>query len=172
MVQQVLGIVGWIGTALVFGAVAIRFVRPEWDQYAVYAAWAGLACVVLYTLGQWREIVDYFKRRQARYGALATISVLVALGIVVAVNYLSTRQNWRWDFTENQVNSLSEQSIKVLQGLDGPVKITVFDRQTDLDRFRPRIDEYVYQSSQVTAEYVDPDTRPVVAREYQIDQYG
>src|SRR3954470_1793384 len=99
MLQRILGIVGWIGTALVFGAVAVRFVRPEWDQYAIYAAWAGLACVVLYTLGQWREIVEYFRRRQARYGALATVSVLVALGIVVAVNYLSTRENKRWDLT-------------------------------------------------------------------------
>jgi hypothetical protein len=82
MVQRILGIVGWIGTALVFAAVAVRFIRPEWDQYAIYGAWAGLACVVLYTLGQWRDIVEYFRKRQARYGALATVSVLVALGIV------------------------------------------------------------------------------------------
>lgn len=172
MIQRVLGIVGWIGTALVFGAVAIRFIRPEWDQYAVYAAWAGLAAVLLYTAGQWREMVDFFKRRQSRYGALATVSVLVALGIVVAVNYLSTRQNKRWDLTANKQNSLSEQTVKVLQSLESPLKFTVFDRQTDLDRFRARIDEYAYQSSNVTAEYIDPDTRPVEAKEYAIEQYG
>jgi ABC-type uncharacterized transport system involved in gliding motility auxiliary subunit len=172
MIQKVLGIVGWIGTALVFGAVAVRFVRPEWDQYAIYAAWAGLACVILYTLGQWRDIVEYFRRRQARYGALATVSVLVALGIVVAVNYLSTRENKRWDLTATKQNSLSEQTIKVLKALDAPVTFTAFDRQTDLDRFRTRLDEYAYQSKQISTAYVDPDTKPVVAKEYQIDQYG
>src|SRR5688500_8474841 len=132
-VQKILGIVGWIGTALVFGAVAVRFIRPEGDQYAVYGAWARRACVVLYKIGQWREIVEYFKRRQARYGALATVSVLVALGVLVAVNYLSTRQNKRWDLTESQQNSLSEQTVKVLQELEAPVKFMVFDRQTDMD---------------------------------------
>jgi ABC-type uncharacterized transport system involved in gliding motility auxiliary subunit len=172
MVQKILGIVGWIGTALVFAAVAARFIKPEWDQYAVYAAWAGLACVVLYTLGQWRDVVEYFKRRQARYGALATVSVLVALGIVVAANYLSARENKRWDLTANKQNSLSEQTVKVLQNLDAPVKFVAFDRQTDLDRFRARLDEYAYQSNKVSAEYIDPDTKPVVAKEYQIDQYG
>ena len=172
MLQTVLGIVGWIGTALVFGAVAVRFIRPEWDQYAVYAAWAGLACVVLYTLGQWREIVHYFRRRQARYGALATVSVLVALGIVVAANYLGARENKRWDLTANQRNSLSEQTVKVLKGLDAPVKFTVFERQTDMDRFRNRLDEYGYQSKNVSSDYVDPDTKPVVAKEYGIDRYG
>ena len=63
--------------------------RPEWDQYAIYAAWAGLALVVLYTLGQWREIVAYFQRPNARYGAIASVSVIVVLGILVDVNYLS-----------------------------------------------------------------------------------
>ena len=111
MIQRILGILGWVGTALVFAAVAIRFIRPEWDQYGVYAAWAGLGLVVLYTIGQWREIIDYFRRRQARYGAIATVSVLVCLSILVAINYLSARQNKRWDLTTNKQNSLSEQTI-------------------------------------------------------------
>jgi ABC-type uncharacterized transport system involved in gliding motility auxiliary subunit len=115
MLQRILSILGWIGTALVFVAVAVRFVRPEWGQYATWGAWAGLALVVLYTLGQWREIVAYFQRRQARYGAIAGTGVLIALAIVVAVNYLSARQNKRWDLTANQQNSLSEQTVKVLQ---------------------------------------------------------
>jgi ABC-type uncharacterized transport system involved in gliding motility auxiliary subunit len=170
--QTLLGIIGWLGSALVFGAVAVRFLRPEWDQYAIWAAWAGLGCVVLYTLGQWRDILAFFKQRQARYGTLATVSVFVALGIVLAVNYLASRQNRRWDLTSNQQFSLSEQTVKVLQSLQEPVKFIVFDRQTNFERFRPRLDEYAYQSPQVAAEYIDPDTRPVVAREYQIDAYG
>jgi ABC-type uncharacterized transport system involved in gliding motility auxiliary subunit len=172
MLQKVLGIIGWVGTALVFAAVAVRFIRPEWDQYAVYAAWAGLACVVAYTLGQWRDILAFFQRRQARYGALATVSVLVALAIVVALNYLGSRQNRRWDLTANQQNSLSEQSVKVLQSLEGPAKFTVFERQTEMDRFRNRLGEYAYNSGQVSVEYIDPDTRPVVAKEYEVQAYG
>jgi ABC-type uncharacterized transport system involved in gliding motility auxiliary subunit len=172
MMQRILGFLGWLGTAVVFAAVAIRFIRPEWTQYAVYGAWAGLALVVLYTLGQWREIVDYFRRRQARYGAIATVSVLVFLAIVVAVNYLGARQNKRWDLTLNRQNSLSDQTIKVLQGLDSPAKFTVFDKQTDLDKFRNRLEEYKYNSKQVSVEYIDPDTRPVVAKEFDIQQYG
>jgi ABC-type uncharacterized transport system involved in gliding motility auxiliary subunit len=170
--QQMLSILGWIGTALVFAAVAIRFIRPEWDQYGTWAAWAGLALVVVYTLGQWREIVAYFRKRNARYGAVATTGVIVALAIVVAANYLSARQNKRWDLTANQQNSLSEQTVKVLQGLTAPVKFTVFDRQTEFDRFRGRLEEYRYHSDQVSVEYIDPDTRPVVAREYDIQAYG
>ena len=170
--QRIFSILGWVGTAVVFGAVAIRFVRPEWDQYGTQAAWVGLALVVLYTLGQWRDIVAYFRRRQARYGAVATVGVLVALAIVVAVNYLAARQNKRWDLTASRQNSLSEQTVKVLQSLTAPVKFTVFDRQTDLERFRGRLTEYSYHSPQVSVDYIDPDARPIVAREFDVQAYG
>jgi ABC-type uncharacterized transport system involved in gliding motility auxiliary subunit len=170
--QRIFSIIGWIGTAIVFAAVGIRFVRPEWDQYGTQAAWVGLGLVVLYTLSQWREIFGYFRRRQARYGAVATVGVLVALAIVVAVNYLGARQNKRWDLTASRQNSLSEQTVKVLQSLTGPVKFTVFDKNTEFERFRGRLTEYTYNSPQVSVDYIDPDTRPVVAREFDIQAYG
>ena len=45
MLNTILGIIGWVGTMLVFLAVAIRLFRPEWDQYAYWAAIGGLVCV-------------------------------------------------------------------------------------------------------------------------------
>jgi ABC-type uncharacterized transport system involved in gliding motility auxiliary subunit len=172
MLQRILSILGWIGTAFVLAAVAIRVLRPEWDQYAEWAAWGGLALVVLYTLGQWREIVEYFRRRNARYGAIATVGVLVALAITVAVNYIAARQNKRWDLTANQQNSLAEQTVKVLQSLDAPVKFTAFERQNNMERFRGRLEAYRYNSPQVTVDYIDPDVRPTQAQEAGIQSYG
>jgi ABC-type uncharacterized transport system involved in gliding motility auxiliary subunit len=170
--QRTLGILSYVGMALVFGALAIRIFRPDWDQYAVYASWAGLALVVLYTLGQWREIVAYFRRRNARYGAIASASVLIVLGILVAVNYLSTRQNKRWDLTANRQYSVSDQTVRLLQALDSPVRFLVFDQEAGFDRFRSRLTEYEYHSNNVEVEYIDADRRPVQAREYEIQTYG
>ena len=56
MVNRILSLVGWLGTALVFVAVAIRFGYPAKEQWAYYLAWAGLVCVLAYTLGQWLEM--------------------------------------------------------------------------------------------------------------------
>ena len=115
MVKQTVGVIGWIGTALVFGAVAIRFLRPEWMQYGTWLTWAGLVCILLYMVGQWRDVVTFYGRRQARYGTISIVGILVGLGILIAVNYLAARQNKRWDLTENQAFSLSEQSVKILR---------------------------------------------------------
>lgn len=172
MVKQALSILSWVGVALVFGAVGVRLLRPEWDQYAIYAVWAGFALVVLYSLGQWREVAAYFRRRNARYGAVATVGVIAAIAVLVAVNYLAAREHKRWDLTANQRFTLSDQTVNLLKGLQAPVKFLVFGRTTDFDRFRARLDEYAYQSKQVQVEYIDADRRPVETRNYNITEYG
>jgi hypothetical protein len=92
MVNRILSLIGWLGTALVFAAVAIRFGLPAKEQYAYYLAWAGLVCVLAYTLGQWREIGQVFAGRQARCTLAATSVLAVQLGILVAINYIGSRQ--------------------------------------------------------------------------------
>jgi ABC-type uncharacterized transport system involved in gliding motility auxiliary subunit len=172
MVTKITGIIGWIGTALVFGAVAVRFFRPEWNQYATYAAWAGLVCVLVYMAGQWRDVATFYQGRGAKYGTMSIVSIVVFLAILVAVNYLGTRQSKRWDLTANQIYSLSDQTVKILQTLDAPVKFTVFDQEVNFDRFRQRLDEFQYHSTKVTTEYVDADRQPTRAKAAQIQAYG
>ena len=92
---------------------------------------------------QWREIAELFSRRQARYGTLAGVSVLVVLGILVAVNYIGKRQNKRWDLTANKQFSLSDQSRNVLAKLDAPLADHGASRRTpEFQRFRDRLQEY------------------------------
>jgi len=172
MLNRILSAIGWLGMALVVVAVGIRFGRPAQEQYAYYLAWGGLICVLLYTLGQWREIAGAFSGRQARYGTLAGVSTLVVLGILIAVNYIGAKQNKRWDFTTSKQFSLSDQSRNVLAKLDAPLQVRVFEKETDYQRFRDRLKEYEYASKRVSTEYVDPDKKPTVARQAGIQNYG
>lgn len=167
--QKAFGIIGWIGTALVFGAVAIRFLHPEWNQYATYMAWAGLVCVLLYMAGQWRDVATFYQGRGARYGTMSIVSIIVFVGILGAINYLSARQNKRWDLTANQVYSLSDQTIKILRDLKEPVHVTVFERNDRQDVHKDRLDEFSYYSTKLTAEYIDPDKEPTRAGAAKID---
>src|SRR5690349_4120832 len=105
MVNRILSIIGWIGTALVLLSLAIRFGFPAREQYVPALAWAGLVCLLVYMLGQWRDFVKLFSRRQARYGTLTGVSVLVVLAILVAINYIGAKQKKRWDLTANKVYS-------------------------------------------------------------------
>ena len=170
--KRVLDLIGWLGFALVLIAVAIRFGFPAKEQYAFYLAWAGLVSVLLYTLGQWREIAAVFQRRQARYGTLTGVSIVVVLGILVAINYIGSRQNKRWDLTANKQFSLSDQSRNIVAKLDAPLQVMVFAQEPDFPRYQDKLKEYEYSSKKISTEYIDPDKKPTVAKQNQIQQYG
>jgi ABC-type uncharacterized transport system involved in gliding motility auxiliary subunit len=172
MVNRILSLVGWLGMLLVILSLGIRFGLPAREQYAYYLAWAGLVCVLAYTLGQWREVAKVFTRRQARYGTLAGVSVLVVLGILVAINYIGAKQNKRWDLTVNKQFTLSDQSRNVLAKLDSPMQIRVFAQEPEFQTFRDKLKEYEYASKKVSTEYIDPDKKPTVAKQNKIEQYG
>lgn len=180
MLNRILNVIAWLGMALVGAALAVRAslwfgyvaLNPRWDPYIFWTAMAGFVCVLLYTLGQWREIGRSFERRQTRYGAMAVTSVLIVLGILVIINYLATRQNKRWDLTQGQIYSLSDQSLRILRGLDAPVTIRLFARDSDFAQYRDRLDEYANASNRVSVEYIDAEKRPALAKQYDVQTLG
>src|SRR3954464_149595 len=170
MVNRILSLVGWLGTAMVFVAVAIRFGYPAREQWAYYLAWGGLVCVLAYTLGQWREIASVFSRRQTRYGTLMGVSILVVLAILVAINYIGTKQNKRWDLTANKQFGLSDQSRNVVAKLEAPLQIQVFAQEQQFGRFQERMKENENASKQISTEYIDPEKKPSAAKQNNIDR--
>ena len=172
MLNRILGALGWMGVALVFAGVAVRFLLPEQQELWYWLAVAGLVLVVAHTATQWREILAFAGQRQARAGAIATTGIVLALGIVVAANFILSRQNRRWDLTAAQQYSLSDQTRRVVESLESPVNVLVFAREAEFPRYRDRFDEYQYISSQVEVEYIDVDQSPARARQYEVDVYG
>ncbi len=172
MLNTVLGIVGWIGTLLVFLGVAIRLFRPQWDQYAYWAAISGLVCVALYTLSQWRDIARSFQKRETKLGAMTSISVLAVLAILIGANYLVNRRDRRWDLTAGGSYTLSDQSVRVLNNLKSPVRVLVFDQPGSFQRFRDGLSSYEYASRNIQVEYIDTDRQPGRVREYSVTNNG
>ncbi|MDA1094566.1 MAG: Gldg family protein [Acidobacteria bacterium] len=172
MLNRLLGALAWLGSLLVFVAVGVWLVRPELEPLRQTLAIAGLACILVYGAGHWRQAARSFERRQTRYGALAGAGLLLGLVVLVALNYVLARQNKRWDLTAAQQYSLSDQTRRVLTSLESPVRILVFARETDFPIYQDRLDAYAYESSQVTVDYIDADRDPVLARQYDVESYG
>ncbi len=172
MLRIVIITLGWLGASLVFIAAAGRFLRADLQDVWFWCSVAGFICLFLYMLSQWRDIIKLFSTRQTRYGSLALSSIVLVLGILTAINYIASRQNRRWDLTAAKQFTLSDQTIRILETLEGPAKILVFDRENDFDRLRMRLVEYENVTDQVSVAYIDIDKQPSLARQYQIQTYG
>lgn len=164
--KRILGFLGWLGVALVLAAVILHFTKsePEWQQASRWLSIAGLVATLIYAAGYWRDIGRSFQGRNVQYGSVAAGSVLVFLGILVAVNWIGNRQNKRWDLTESKVFSMSDQTKQILKTLKAPLHIKVFYASPDSPQsYRDQLEGYTYLSSQVTVDYINAAASPTEA---------
>jgi len=100
--------------------------------------------------------------------------VLLFLGAIGLVGWLSTQYNYHADWTENGRNTLSQSSVALLGEMSQPVVITVFVRETPM--LRKHINELVarYQryKSDIRLQFINPDAEPQRVREMNITTEG
>ncbi len=100
--------------------------------------------------------------------------VVIALGIVVLLNFLSARHYKRFDLTNQGEHTLAEQTIKLLKSLDSPLKVIVFDKlggQTWV-KAEKLLTTYKYYSDKIETSFIDPDKKPALAEQYGVQRYG
>jgi ABC-type uncharacterized transport system involved in gliding motility auxiliary subunit len=88
--------------------------------------------------------------------------VVLLLGVVGLLAWVSTRYNYQADWTANARRSLSAASVKLLQQAKGPITVTAFARDTRQlrDHIRDVIGRYQRYKSDVKLDFVNPDTDP------------
>ncbi len=108
---------------------------------------------------------QFLKARQTRYAAYAAVYILVILAIVAVANVLGDRYNKSYDSTGNKRYSLSEQTAKIVKGLEQDATITYFDRPDGFKNAKDTLDQYRDLSHKVQVKYVDAEKNPMLARQ-------
>jgi len=165
-----LGLVGLVFAILhfllgVFGAGLDLF----WVGANLVAGVALLVVAAALNLDGLRERMSSGEaRRASKYGTSAIASTGLVLVILGLLAFLSTRYHWRFDWSEAGVHSLSDQSEKLLEGLDGDVEVVAFYPPLDVAPVRELLDRYAYASPRFKVQYVDPNERPELLARYEI----
>ncbi|MBI3809070.1 MAG: GldG family protein [Nitrospirae bacterium] len=107
-------------------------------------------------------------RRSTRLGLNSLLMVVLFATILGIVNFLAARHNVRWDFSETKQFTLAPQTARLLRELPREVKATVFtgDQGHARTAYRDLFDSYKARTTKLTVEFVDPEKKPGVARQY------
>jgi ABC-type uncharacterized transport system involved in gliding motility auxiliary subunit len=155
-----------LGGALLLSGLVRYSVQNVWG----WSLWFVLAGAILLVVGlaiHFRAILGFFQGRSGKLGTNTLVLVVAVLAILGIINFLGYRHHKRIDLTAEQLYSLSDQTRKVVAGLQKDVKIVKFGKRED-QAFRDRIAEYKGAGRRISYEFVDPFAKPEVAKQYKI----
>lgn len=162
--------IGGTGVVLAITGFITYTVFPDRLWAVTLLEGLALVCLTAFFVAHVEALRAFSSKRTTRMGANSILLVVLFLGILVILNFLASRHAKRWDFSETQHFTLAPQTYQVLHGLSREVKVTVFsqDRSPAFSTFRDLLDSYRQASDKLKVEYVDPERRPAVARQYGI----
>jgi ABC-type uncharacterized transport system involved in gliding motility auxiliary subunit len=121
-----------------------------------------------------RTLRQAFNWRTLKYGSHASLFTVIVLAVVCILYSLAVQHNRRFDVTQAKRFTLAEQSVKLLQGLQYPIKVIGFYSLAERDRetFADLVKQYTQYTDKLSYEVVDPDRQPAVAKQYDITAYN
>ncbi len=97
----------------------------------------------------------------------SVVFVLLFIAAVGLLSWLARDYHWRFDWTANGRNSLSEGSMALVKRLDKPVKITAYAslRENQRKAIADLVARYQRHNPGISLDFVDPDKEPLRTQE-------
>jgi ABC-type uncharacterized transport system involved in gliding motility auxiliary subunit len=152
-----------LGVAALFGGMAtgLQGGLPEITPRVLYAL--GVLLIGIYVALDPEDVWAKLTGRGVLYSGNALVIAAAAIAILALFNVAASRYQTKLDLTANKQFSLSDQSVRVVQALPAPVKVTAFMLNNDQQRkqdFQTLLTEYANRSGgKLTFEFIDPEAR-------------
>ncbi len=163
------------GLSLFIGG-ALRAIFGDWQDFLLIPLGLFLAFFVGAIVKDFAYFKDLLTMRTTKHGMNMGVLILLTIVLLGVFNYAAIRKDKSFDLTENQLNSLSEQSRDILKKLDSEMMVTIFYSGKEGKDQKGLIGDFVrrYQdeSSFVKVRYIDARKRPDLANEYKVEKEG
>lgn len=161
------------GVAMLCLGVAWAIIQVWIPYFWMIVAFAG----AFFAVGMFferRMMVDFFTMKTTKNGMNMGVTILLVFVVLVMINFVAIRKTKTWDFSLAQSNSISDQSIKLVQSLEDDVQILFFYKQGDessdsvKQAFRILVRKYQDRSDRVKLEFVEINSRPDLTEKYAV----
>jgi ABC-type uncharacterized transport system involved in gliding motility auxiliary subunit len=163
---------GIIGLVLVLFSVVYYSIQNIWNTINWITLLLGFAGTGYFIFLYYRNREKELSKRSLQYGSNVLVQILIVIGIMGFLAFITTRQHFRSDWTENKLYSLADQTDKIVSGLEKEVRVIAFYKSTEQRAAKDLLDEYTFRSANFKYEFVDPDEKPQITRQYQVTKYN
>jgi ABC-type uncharacterized transport system involved in gliding motility auxiliary subunit len=171
MINKLIGILGLI---LGIAALMVGSIYPAKTVVIVALALAGTVLLTFFFISHFEALKAYSKKRSSHLRLNTVLMVVFFVFIIVLLNLIIRQYYFRYDMTSIGKFSLSYQGETVAKGITSDVRIDYFgiDGNIDFQRAEELLEAFRYLNKHVVYELHDLDRSPLLARKYNIKNYG
>ncbi|MEL7078509.1 MAG: Gldg family protein [Cyanobacteria bacterium J06582_2] len=158
------------GVVLSIAGIVAATIVGSWSTAPVLLLLLGLGLLLL-QLWRWGHKNQFWQQRSTKQGIGAIAKTAIVLLMVGTINWAGVSYGKRWDFTENQVFTLSEQSQTIVASLERPLEVLIFDRNTNSE-LEQLLQNYRRYSDRFQFRFVNPEQEIGLAQQYGIQSLG
>ena len=172
-------LLGFLTLILLFATLSSVLLRQRLAVWIFLVL--GIASLTAFVILKRQAVSRFFVSRQVRYGTNVGVAVLLVTGIAVIANVIVVQRfDKSADWTSDKVYTLSDQTKKILHGLDREVQVIAFfslnptSNQLARDRQRAEalLEMYARETDKLSVEFVDPNAEAMKRQEYDIQLDG
>ena len=171
MINKAVGILGLI---LGIAALVVGSLYPAKTVVIGVLALAGTVLLSVFFISHFETLKAYSKKRSSHLKLNTLLMVVFFVFIIVLLNLIIRQYYFRYDMTSVGKFSLSYQGETVAKGIESDVRIDYFgiDGNNDFKRAEELLEAFRYLNKHVVYELHDLDRSPLLARKYDIKNYG
>jgi len=169
-----------LGLLLLLLGAGLGFSRDMWDKLALMLVISGGALVAGWVTINHRFLLTVVRNRRVLVGTNAVFMGILAVVLLLMVNFISYRHYWKWDITQTGLFTLAPKTQNVLKALNKDVVVLVFrfgDRPTGEEYTYAKLQEllrlYTDASQHIKVEYPivagDPTGAELLVKKYNIE---
>lgn len=172
-------LLGFLTLILLFATLSSVLLRQRLAVWIFLVL--GIASLTAFVILKRQAVSRFFVSRQVRYGTNVGVAVLLVTGIAVIANVIVVQRfDKSADWTSDKVYTLSDQTKKILHGLDREVQVIAFfslnptsnQLARDHQRAETLLEMYARETDKLSVEFVDPNAEAMKRQEYDIQLDG
>ena len=161
-----------INILIALSALALWIAAPEYKTLNVGLTVLALALGTLLSFMRWNELSVFVRSQYFKHVLYHSLNVFLVVAILSIVNYLGNKNYQEFDLSTEKRNSLTDQTLKILEMVKSPLTLTIFAKR---EEWKPMIDVlklYEAKNKNIKITAIDTDVRPDLVKQKNISQDG
>ena len=166
-----------VGVVATIAGVVLFLTIDELRNFSISVLIIGLVLLFVALVLSPRAVAIFMAGRQGRYGTNVAIMTVAFFLILILLNFLLFRSPSRVDVTATRIFSPAQQTLQVLDSLQGPLRANAFFSPTDRDSTLVRqqtedlLNEFARRSNNFTYRFIDPELNRSMAVNYDVTEF-